>query len=57
MIVNNARQLQHDEVCRLTIVSVDQNEEVNKISAWGTARFAPTWVGTVSEREIRPSRS
>ena len=31
----------------LTEMSNDQNEEVNKISAWAAILFAPTLVGTV----------
>ena len=31
----------------LTLVSVQQNEEVKKISAWAAILFAPTLVGTV----------
>jgi magnesium transporter len=40
-------QQQNDEMKRLTEVSVAQNEEVKKISAWAAILFAPTLVGTV----------
>jgi magnesium transporter len=40
-------QQQNDEMKRLTELSVAQNEEVKKISAWAAILFAPTLVGTV----------
>ena len=38
---------QNEEVKALTEASIDQNEEVKKISAWAAILFAPTLVGTV----------
>jgi magnesium transporter len=32
---------------RLTVTSLNQSEEVKKISAWAAILFAPTLVGTV----------
>jgi magnesium transporter len=40
-------QQQNDEMRTLTMTSVDQNEEVKKISAWAAILFAPTLVGTI----------
>jgi magnesium transporter len=40
-------QQQNEEMRRLTEVSVAQNEEVKKISAWAAILFAPTLVGTI----------
>lgn len=40
-------QRQNDETQRLTQTSVQQNEEVKKISSWAAILFAPTLVGTV----------
>ncbi len=40
-------QRQNDEMRSLTETSLDQNEEVKKISAWAAILFAPTLVGTV----------
>jgi magnesium transporter len=40
-------QQQNDEMRALTETSVEQNEEVKKISAWAAILFAPTLVGTV----------
>lgn len=40
-------QRQNDETQRLTETSLQQNEEVKKISAWAAILFAPTLVGTV----------
>jgi magnesium transporter len=34
-------------VRELTRVSIEQNEEVKKISAWAAILFAPTLIGTV----------
>ena len=38
---------QNEEVKALTEASIDQNDEVKKISAWAAILFAPTLVGTV----------
>ena len=38
---------QNDEIKRLTQISLDQNEQVKRISAWAAIRFAPTLVGTI----------
>jgi magnesium transporter len=40
-------QQQNDEMRSLTVSSLDQNEEVKKISAWAAILFAPTLVGTI----------
>lgn len=40
-------QQQNEEMKTLSEVSVEQNEEVKKISAWAAILFAPTLVGTV----------
>ena len=40
-------QRQNDETQRLTETSLQQNEEVKKISSWAAILFAPTLVGTV----------
>ena len=40
-------QRQNDEVRRLTQTSLDQNEQVKRISAWAAILFAPTLVGTI----------
>lgn len=40
-------QRQNEETRRLTETSVQQNEEVKKISSWAAILFAPTLVGTV----------
>ena len=40
-------QRQNDEVKRLTQTSLDQNEQVKRISAWAAILFAPTLVGTI----------
>ena len=44
---NEEMKAQNEEVKNLTEVSIDQNEEVKKISAWAAILFAPTLVGTV----------
>jgi magnesium transporter len=46
-------QQQNDEMRSLTISSLDQNEEVKKISAWAAILFAPTLVGTVYGMNFR----
>jgi magnesium transporter len=38
---------QNEEVKALTEASVDQNDEVKRISAWAAILFAPTLIGTV----------
>jgi magnesium transporter len=38
---------QNEEVNKLTQVSIEQNEEVKRISAWAAILFAPTLVGTI----------
>jgi magnesium transporter len=38
---------QNEEVKALTEASIEQNNEVKKISAWAAILFAPTLVGTV----------
>ena len=38
---------QNEEVNKLTQASMEQNEEVKRISAWAAILFAPTLVGTV----------
>ncbi|MEW1954724.1 magnesium/cobalt transporter CorA [Terrabacter sp. NPDC080008] len=40
-------QKQNEEMKQLTEASMDQNEEVKKISAWAAILFAPTLIGTV----------
>jgi magnesium transporter len=40
-------QAQNEEVRRLTEASIEQNEEVKRISAWAAIIFAPTLVGTI----------
>jgi magnesium transporter len=40
-------QQQNEEMRSLTLASLDQNEEVKKISAWAAILFAPTLVGTI----------
>jgi len=40
-------QQQNDEMKALTEASIDQNEEVKRISDWAAILFAPTLVGTV----------
>jgi magnesium transporter len=40
-------QRQNEEMRILTEASIEQNEEVKKISAWAAILFAPTLVGTV----------
>src|SRR5215208_1722579 len=38
---------QNEEVKKITEASIDQNEEVKKISSWAAILFAPTLIGTV----------
>ena len=38
---------QNEEVKALTEASVDQNDEVKRISAWAAVLFAPTLIGTI----------
>jgi magnesium transporter len=38
---------QNAEMRRLSVVSLAQNEEVKKISAWAAILFAPTLIGTI----------
>ena len=40
-------QRQNEEIQRLTQTSLDQNEQVKRISAWAAILFAPTLVGTI----------
>ncbi|HEX5996472.1 MAG TPA: magnesium and cobalt transport protein CorA [Jiangellales bacterium] len=40
-------QAQNEKMTNLTEVSVDQNEQVKKISGWAAILFAPTLIGTV----------
>jgi magnesium transporter len=40
-------QAQNEEMKRMTEVSLQQNEQVKRISAWAAILFAPTLVGTV----------
>ncbi|QBJ98359.1 magnesium/cobalt transporter CorA [Rhodococcus sp. ABRD24] len=40
-------QQQNEEMRRLTLTSLAQNEEVKKVSAWAAILFAPTLVGTI----------
>lgn len=40
-------QRQNEEMRHLTEASLEQNEEVKKISAWAAILFAPTLVGTI----------
>lgn len=40
-------QQQNEEMKMLTEASIDQNEEVKRISAWAAILFAPTLIGTV----------
>jgi hypothetical protein len=44
---NPGRSAQNDEIKRLTQTSLDQNEQVKRISAWAAILFAPTLVGTI----------
>jgi magnesium transporter len=46
-------QQQNDEMRSLTVSSLDQNEEVKKISAWAAILFAPTLVGTIYGMNFR----
>jgi magnesium transporter len=46
-------QQQNDEMRTLTMTSVEQNEEVKKISAWAAILFAPTLVGTIYGMNLR----
>ena len=45
--------LQNIHSVNLTIVSLAQNEEIKKISAWGAILFAPTLVGTIYGMNFR----
>ena len=40
-------QAQNEEVRRLAEASIDQNEEIKRISAWAAIIFAPTLIGTI----------
>jgi hypothetical protein len=40
-------QQQNDEMRSLTEASLNQNEEVKRISAWAAILFTPTLVGTI----------
>ena len=40
-------QRQNDEIRAMTEVSINQNDQVKKISSWGAILFAPTLVGTI----------
>jgi magnesium transporter len=46
-------QRQNDEIKRLTQTSLDQNEQVKRISAWAAILFAPTLVGTIYGMNFR----
>jgi magnesium transporter len=46
-------QQQNEEMRSLTLSSLDQNEEVKKISAWAAILFAPTLVGTIYGMNFR----
>lgn len=49
LVVNSTlvTQAQNAEMAKMTEVSVQQGEEVKKISAWAAILFAPTLVGTI----------
>ncbi|MBB5784708.1 magnesium/cobalt transporter CorA [Nonomuraea jabiensis] len=49
LIVNSTlvTQAQNAEMARMTEASIQQGEEVKKISAWAAILFAPTLVGTI----------
>jgi magnesium transporter len=40
-------QRQNEEITRLTQTSLDQNDQVKRISGWAAILFAPTLVGTI----------
>ena len=46
-------QRQNDEIQRLTQTSLDQNEQVKRISAWAAILFAPTLIGTIYGMNFR----
>jgi magnesium transporter len=46
-------QRQNDEIKRLTQISLDQNEQVKRISAWAAILFAPTLIGTIYGMNFR----
>jgi len=46
-------QRQNEETQRLSEASIQQNEEVKKISAWAAILFAPTLVGTIYGMNFR----
>jgi magnesium transporter len=46
-------QRQNEEIKRLTQTSLDQNEQVKRISAWAAILFAPTLVGTIYGMNFR----
>jgi magnesium transporter len=39
--------IRHGEAPDLALVSLQQNDEVKKVSAWAAILFAPTLIGTV----------
>ncbi|MBT2230442.1 magnesium/cobalt transporter CorA [Nonomuraea sp. NEAU-A123] len=49
LLVNSTlvTQAQNEEIARMTQASIQQGEEVKKISAWAAILFAPTLVGTI----------
>ncbi|MEV0583259.1 magnesium and cobalt transport protein CorA [Nonomuraea sp. NPDC050310] len=49
LVVNSTlvTQAQNDEMAKMTQASIQQGEEVKKISAWAAILFAPTLVGTI----------
>ena len=47
LTVNATLVGQPDEIKRLTQTSLDQNDDVKRISAWAAILFAPTLVGTI----------
>ncbi len=40
-------QMQNEEMRNLSRASIEQNEEIKRISAWAAILFAPTLIGTV----------
>ncbi|WP_084960445.1 magnesium and cobalt transport protein CorA [Thermoactinospora rubra] len=49
LLVNSTlvSQAQNEEIAKMTEVSIQQNEQVKKISSWAAILFAPTLVGTI----------
>jgi magnesium transporter len=53
-LLDNALQVQSTLVTRrMTVVSVEQNEQIKRITSWAAILFAPTLVGTVYGMNFR----